>query len=314
MKKLFTMIGLVALSAAAMAQSVTTFSIYDVDQKGDINVADVIQVVDKVVKNMAPAQTPQYVTAEDLAVLLQGIQSDLALIKEKLGIASGEGGFEDEGGDDPYNGHEYVDLGVVVDGKPVYWATTNIGAELPADYGLYFAWGETLGYNEDTSDNHLFDWTSYSSDLCGGAYNKMKKYCTDSDYGNVDNKTVLDPEDDAAHVNWQGAWRMPTKEEQDALREQCTWTWTTMTNTEGESINGYKVSNKADSSKFIFLPTTGFRYESGLFDTSHGIYWSSSLHSNNSSYAYGLFFTTGGYVDWCGTDRFYGHSIRPVCQ
>lgn len=89
MKKLFTMIGLAALSAAAMAQSVTTYSIYDVDQKGDINVADVTQVVDKVVKNMAPAQTPQYVTAEDLAVLLQGILCDLALIKEKLGITSG---------------------------------------------------------------------------------------------------------------------------------------------------------------------------------------------------------------------------------
>lgn len=299
-----------ALSAAAMAQSVTTYSIYDVDQKGDLNVADVTQVVDKVVKNMAPAETPQYVTAEDLAVLLQGILDDLTLIKEKLNIADGN----NPDTDDPYNGHEYVDLGVVVDGKSVYWATTNIGAELPADYGLYFAWGETVGYTENTNDGRKFDWVSYSSDLCGGTSHQMKKYCTDSDYGTVDDKTILDPDDDAAHVNWQGAWRMPTKKEQDALHDQCTWTWTTMTNSAGKSINGYKISNKNDSSKFIFLPSAGYRDDGNLSHAgSNGYYWSSTLNPSYSYYAYFLDFNSVS-CSWNNDYRCYGRSVRPVCQ
>lgn len=221
---------------------------------------------------------------------------------------------ENEGEEEVPSTHEYVDLGVVVDGKPVYWATTNIGATLPADYGLYFAWGETVGYTQDVNDGRLFDWASYSSDLCGGAYNKMKKYCTNSSYGTVDNKTVLDLEDDAAHVNWQGAWRMPTQEEQDALCTQCTWTWTTMTNSEGKSISGYKVSNKTDSSKFIFLPAAGFRYFGSLGNAgSYGYSWSSSLNTFDSDGAYYLSFDSGSY-DWGGNSRSCGHSVRPVCQ
>lgn len=237
--------------------------------------------------------------------------------------------MEDDGEIEVPSKHEYVDLGVVVDGKPVYWATTNIGATLPADYGLYFAWGETVGYGSSPQgevvdeygsvevlvlDGRLFDWASYSSDLCGGDYDKMKKYCTDSEYGIVDNKTVLDPEDDAAHVNWQGAWRMPTAEELDALRTQCTWTWTTMINSAGEEVNGYKVSNKSNSSKFIFLPTAGRRYYGDLYYAgSYGYYWSSSLHTSNSNFASYLYFDSGDY-DWYDRIRCYGQSVRPVCQ
>lgn len=208
--------------------------------------------------------------------------------------------------------HEYVDLGVVVNGKKIAFATTNIGADSPADYGLYFAWGETVGYTEDTNDDHLFNWVNYSSDLCEGAEDKIKKYCTNSYDGTVDNKTTLDPEDDAAHVNWQDAWRMPTKEEQDALRTQCTWTWTTMTNSAEKSINGYKVSNKTDSSKFIFLPVTGYRSNDGLYDiNSLGGYWSNSLSSSDSYNAYCLDFNSSSY-DSSAYYRCYGQSIRPV--
>lgn len=229
------------------------------------------------------------------------------------GTIEGGGGVEDddEASTNMHNGHEYVDLGVVVDGKPVYWATTNIGADSPADYGLYFAWGETVGYTEHKNFNQNFDWASYSSDLCGGSFDKMKKYCTDSFFGTVDNKTVLDPEDDAAHENWQGAWCMPTKEELDALCTQCDWTWTTMENSGGESISGYKVSNKTDSNKYIFLPAAGLR------DIGHaglcGSYWSSSLGTTFSNYAYYLGFSLG---DQATEDyyRCYGRSIRPVCQ
>ena len=147
----------------------------------------------------------------------------------------------------------------------------------------------------------------------------MKKYCTDSNYGIVDYKTVLDPEDDAAHVNWQGAWRMPTKEEQDALRSQCTWTWTTMTNSLGKSVNGYKVSNKTDSSKYIFLPAAGNRLMDFLYAAgSGGDCWSSSLGSpllgtRVCDSAFFFHFDSDGYC-WGGGNRYYGRSVRPVCQ
>lgn len=222
-------------------------------------------------------------------------------------------GEEGEGNKDPFNGYEYVDLGVVVDGKTVYWATTNIGAENPADVGLYFAWGETVGYTTDTSDGHRFIWSNYSSNLCGGTDSKMKKYCTDSRYGTVDGKTVLDLEDDAARVNWQGAWRMPTREEQEALAEQCTWTRTSITNSLGYSISGYKVSNKVDPNKFIFLPNTGNR-TSQSNDGGSGYYWSSSLGTDLSNTASYLYFNYSYYfnIDY---ERCFGLTIRPVvCQ
>ena len=318
MKKLFTLMSVAALSAMAMAQSVTTHSVYDVNQNGEVNVADAVTVAQATLQSPDPSQTQQNVSADELNTVLQNIyqllgklEAEHAEIKSRLEFVATN--TPDENGIRA-NGHDYVDLGVVVDGKPVYWATTNIGAELPADVGLYFAWGETQGYTSDTNDGRKFDWASYSSDLCGGDYNKMKKYCTSSSYGTVDNKTVLDPEDDAAHVNWQGAWRMPTEAEQDALRTQCTWTWTTMTNSQGESVNGYKVSNKTDSSKFIFLPAAGYR-SSGYLDNagSGGYYWSSSLYTNYSGGAYYLDFNSDGY-DWGYGSRCFGRSVRPVCQ
>ena len=91
------------------------------------------------------------------------------------------------------NGREYVDLGLP---SGTMWATCNIGANYPEDYGDYYAWGET-----ETKSN--YDWSTYK--WCKGSEDTLTKYCTDNDYGTVDNKTVLDPEDDAAHVKWGGS-------------------------------------------------------------------------------------------------------------
>ncbi len=108
---------------------------------------------------------------------------------------------------DEYNGHDYVDLGLP---SGLIWATCNVGAAKPEDYGDYFAWGET-----EPKDDYW--WSTYK--WCNGDWDKLTKYCTDSYYwdssssSSMDNKTVLDPEDDAAHVNWGGSWRMPTDEE-----------------------------------------------------------------------------------------------------
>ncbi|MBR6016482.1 MAG: hypothetical protein IK067_05060, partial [Prevotella sp.] len=98
------------------------------------------------------------------------------------------------------NGHEYVDLGLP---SGTLWATCNVGAETPEDYGLYFAWGETVGYTGDTSDGRLFDWANYK--WCDGSNTTLTKYCNNSEKGKdgfTDDKTVLDPEDDAATANW----------------------------------------------------------------------------------------------------------------
>ncbi|MBR5532185.1 MAG: T9SS C-terminal target domain-containing protein, partial [Bacteroidales bacterium] len=125
--------------------------------------------------------------------------------------------------------NEYVDLGLP---SGIKWATCNVGANSPEDYGDYFAWGET-------EPKDYYDWSTYK--YCNGSYDIMTKYFTDSDYGTVDNKTTLELTDDAAHVNWGGNWRMPTKAEQDELRntDNCTWEWTTL-----NGVEGYKVISK----------------------------------------------------------------------
>ena len=325
-----TMIGLAAMTAMTMAQSVTTHSVYDVNQNGEVNVADAVSVAQATLQEVDPEQTLQNVSANELNAVLTDIYQLLGKLDQKLNYVMRESGINYPYPDDNgiiTNGYEYVDLGVVVDGKPVYWATTNVGAVSPADYGLYFAWGETVGYGStpqgkpdpwgagvEILDGRKFDWASYSSDLCEGDYDKMKKYCTDSEYGTVDNKTVLAPEDDAAHVNWQGAWRMPTEEELSALRTQCTWEWTSMTNSERESVDGYKVSNKTDSSKSIFLPASGRRSEGNLYHArSGGSYLSRSLNTSNNSVAFCLEFGSAFY-DLYSRDRSSGLPVRPVCQ
>ena len=123
----------------------------------------------------------------------------------------------------------------------------------------------------------------------------------------MDNKTVLDPEDDVAHVKLGGKWRMPTNEEWTALRTQCTWTWTTQ-----NGINGRLVT--ASNGNSIFLPAAGFRYNTDLFnDGSNGYYWSSSLYTDVPSIAWGVYFDP---VDVLRSDGYRkdGFSVRPVSE
>lgn len=118
-------------------------------------------------------------------------------------------------GFDHFNDHEYVDLGITNDaGEPLYWATCNVGANSPEDLGDKFAWGET---EPKTS----FSWSTYK--WCEGTETTLTKYCTSSSYGTVDNKSVLELEDDAAHQNWGGTWRMPSPSELEKLIKECTW-------------------------------------------------------------------------------------------
>lgn len=202
----------------------------------------------------------------------------------------------------PTGGDNDPDVQTVI-GKPVdlglsvKWADMNVGADSPEGYGFYYAWGETepkAEYNFGT-----YKWFNDS-------FNAMTKYITDSYYGTLDNKTTLDPEDDAAHVNWGGDWRMPTDAEFEELRGMCTLTWSTL-----GGVNGYVLTGPNGNS--IFLPAAGNRHDSSLYDVGRwGSYWSSSLNLSDSSDAYGLGFASSG-VGWFNGSRLRGCSVRPVC-
>ena len=198
-----------------------------------------------------------------------------------------------------HNGHEYVDLGLP---SGTLWATCNVGATEPEEYGDYFAWGET-------EPKSTYDWGTYK--YCNGSLTSLTKYCTDSYYGTVDNKTTLELSDDAARANWGGSWRMPTDAELTELREQCTWTWTTQ-----NGVYGYKVTSKKSgyTSKSIFLPAAGDRYDRSHGDAGIiGYYWSSSLNTGSPRSARSVDFYSG-YVGRYSYERCYGFSVRPVCQ
>ena len=193
------------------------------------------------------------------------------------------------------NGHEYVDLGLP---SGLKWATCNVGASKPEEYGGYYAWGET----EEKSN---YDWSTYK--WCRGSYDNMTKYCDNSGYGRVDNRTILGLQDDVAHVKWGGSWRMPAKAEQDELRNNCTWEWTTL-----NGVNGYTVTGSNGNS--IFLPAAGYRYGTEAYDRgSDGRYWSSSLYGSYCNDASYLFFYSDRH-GWYGKNRYYGQSVRPVSE
>ena len=196
---------------------------------------------------------------------------------------------------------EVLVQGVAVDlGLSVKWANCNVGANNPEDYGDYFAWGET-------KSKTTYNWSAYK--WCNGNKNTLTKYNTSSRYGTVDNNMQLELTDDAARVNWGGAWRMPTDAEWTELREQCTWTWTTQ-----NGVYGRKVTSKTNGNS-IFLPAAGYRYKNLRgYAGSDGYYWSSSLYTDDPRHAWDVHVDcdSGGVSRGC-TYRFCGQSVRPVC-
>jgi hypothetical protein len=191
--------------------------------------------------------------------------------------------------------HEYVDLGLP---SGTLWATCNIGASNPEDFGDCFSWGET-------SPKSYYDWSTYK--WCNGSNNSLTKYCTDSSLGIVDNKTRLDPEDDAAFVNWGSSWRTPTMSQCDELEQYCNWTWT-----KKNGVGGYLVTGRNGNS--LFLPAAGhIKGNSNNSVGSNGYYWSLNLSSSSgSSYARGMDFTQSGHVGAFGSARSDGCFVRPV--
>ena len=207
-----------------------------------------------------------------------------------------------------HNGHEYVDLGL-----SVKWATCNVGANKPEEYGDYFAWGEVAPKSDYSEDNYKWGYIEYIYDEDGVPLARQLiciKYNSAVD-------DILEKEDDAASVNWGEDWRMPTWEEITELIDNCVWEMISK-----NGVKGYKVTSKSNGNS-IFLPAAGYRFESSLlYDGNEGYYWSSSLYTDDvspyptgvSPDSYSLNFYEN-FVDRYnrGDYRVAGHSVRPVC-
>ena len=192
-----------------------------------------------------------------------------------------------------------------------YWATTNIGAEKPEDYGYYFWWGDTVGYKYENNkwvasdgSNSNFWFTSHGTPT----YNKS--ISTLRSEGWITPDWELTPEHNAANVQWGNGWRMPTEDELSILHNNCDWTLMTM-----NGVNGYIVRGRdAFASNSIFLPAAGYGSGPSLYSVGWGGYYCSSTPNSDYCnfalciYSYlGRHYTSGGYYD-----RYYGQTIRPV--
>ena len=198
-----------------------------------------------------------------------------------------------------------VDLGL-----SVKWATCNLGASKPTEYGGYYQWAGT----KDVSDTGIYlDWSNCPYHTGSDNQSGWTKYNTESSYGTVDNKTVLESMDDVASVVLGGKLRIPTDEECMELRntDNCSWTWTTI-----DGVNGYKVQSKKSgyTNNWIFLPAAGYRsYDRLVIVGSYGFYWSSSLGTEGTFNACSMYLSSS-LVFRGHRYRCFGQSVRPVCK
>lgn len=215
---------------------------------------------------------------EETSVTQNGIGIDENLVREALQNKS----------------IQAVDLGL-----SVKWANMNVGANIPLDYGDYFAWGET-------SPKPTYELSSYK--WYNGSDIYMSKYCTDISYGTVDNLITLELTDDAANATWGDTWRMPTNEEFRELNSSCTWKWISM-----DGNNGYIVIGP--NGNFIFFPVAGYRNQEDLFDAgAYGYYWSSSLNTSNALNGRFFFYNRYRSMNEGAYYRYMGLSVRPVTE
>lgn len=209
--------------------------------------------------------------------------------------------------EDPYKGHQYVEIG------GVKWATMNVGANSVTDTGLYFQWGDTQGYTAaqvgSGAGQKYFGWVDYKygNGTSSPSATGMTKY------NSTDGKTVLEASDDAVIANWGGSWRMPTTAEFQALGNAVNTAWTA--DYQGSGVAGLICTDKTDSSKVLFFPACGMCLNGSVYYVgSDGYYWSSSLYSSNVQFAYFLYFLVG-HVYWqsrSGLTRCYGFPVRGV--
>ena len=201
-------------------------------------------------------------------------------------------------GNDKNNG-DWVDLGLP---SGLLWATCNLGANAPEEYGDHYAWGET-------ATKSVYDYSTYKYCTVDaeGRLETLTKYNTDSDYGTTDGQTTLQASDDVATAKLGNGARIPTRAEWEELINNTTAEWTTM-----NGVNGRKFT--AANGNSLFLPAAGYRWDSGLYDAGeYGYYWSSSLYADSPGDAWGFYFYSGG-QDMSDYGRGDGQSVRAVRQ
>ena len=293
MKKLFFFLAFVAMSVLSFGQNQLVWA------NGKLLYGTPIESIDSLTYNeMQDIDTLHLLLPRMLVQVLH----DTVYIHDTVYVNIPEGGQDTVSPTtDPYNGHEYVDLGLP---SGLKWATCNIGASIPEEFGDYYAWGEVEP--KETYSVNNYKWYIPNSS------NYYTKYSTSYDSGVNDGKIILEADDDAATVNWGGSWRMPTYEEWLELCENCTWLWTTQ-----NEVNGYLVKSKTNDNS-IFLPAAGS--SSAKHNSTFGCYWSCSLDlsSRTCSFARHLKFTSEKFEipnagEVGGSMRAMGMSVRPVC-
>ena len=178
-----------------------------------------------------------------------------------------------------HNGHGYVDLGLP---SGLKWATCNVGASNPEDYGDYYAWGE-LSTKDEYTESNCSTWEESIGNISGN------------------------PQYDVARAKWGGSWRMPTRAEFEELIDNCTWEWMSK-----GGHNGCKVTGPNGNS--IFLPAAGYRFGADTYSAeSLGNYWGATPYESDTQNACYLNFSSGRRRTYWGS-RYYGHSVRPVSE
>ena len=206
-----------------------------------------------------------------------------------------------------YNGHEYVDLGLPSGTK---WATMNVGASKPEDFGDYYAWGETTTKTSYTEDNYTLQGLTADELVSRGVVNVVNPSSYYPDY-------ILSASYDVATVKWGSVWRMPTSSEINELES-----YTTITNSTQNGVEGFLFTSIRNKNS-IFLPAAGYWRESGFFNYSntsrypncyYGVYWSSELSTYDNSKAYRMHMDTYDLksIGSSSEQRYYGSPVRPV--
>ena len=197
--------------------------------------------------------------------------------------------------------YEYVDLGLSSGTK---WANMNIGAEKETDYGLFFQWGDTVGYDEDSAAAHS-SWSTCPGN--GGASSYDTSALSTWDTANLTNN-VLNTSVDAAYIHTNGKAKMPTEAQVQELIDETNSEWATI-----DGVAGRKFTNKSDSSKYIFIPAAGYFISgSHINEGSYGHVWSSSLYTEAIQYSYFLHFNDTYTTTYSGQGRSYAFSVRGV--
>ena len=199
------------------------------------------------------------------------------------------------------NGHDYVDLGLP---SGTLWATCNVGASKPSDAGLYFQWGDTVGYTYKQvgkgEGKKAFIWADYKWSIDGSDTN-FSKYTTIG--------ATLELADDAANANMGGSWHMPTP---DQIRELINTANTTNTWTAQDGVNGRLFTSKNNGNS-IFIPAAGGAWNGSLdYSGSGGGVWSSTLNANYVHSGQSLNFSSSFVSLGDGYYRYDGFSVRGV--